>query len=144
MAGAQDWQTAHDALRAAAVLMGLPPPPPIFLVGIQDGPGLLQPAAAAAAAAAPAVGLVPAGIPAPGAVGPLYRGLRGVGLAAARGSAAPTTTRSFKEDPNLLAIVSLMRSAPPRLPKDAGGAGLRLTPTATSSSSSRPEKERFS
>jgi hypothetical protein len=92
-------------LRAAAASLGLPPPPPFFPV--QDGPGLLQPAAAAAA-----VGLVPAGIPAPG----------GVGLAAAaRGSAAPTTTRLFEEDPNLLAIVNLMRSAPPKLPMDAEG-----------------------
>jgi hypothetical protein len=83
MAGAQDRQTAHEALRAAAVLLALPPPPPIFPVGVQDGPGLLQPAAAAAAAAAPAVGLVPAGIPAPGAVGLVDRGVRRIGLASA-------------------------------------------------------------
>jgi hypothetical protein len=93
IAGAQDWQTAHEALRAAAVLLGLPPPPPIFCVGAQaaGGPGLplLQPhtvaAAAAAAAPAGAAGEVPAGIPALGAVGPVDRSVRGVGLAAAQG-----------------------------------------------------------
>jgi hypothetical protein len=42
-------------------------------------------------------------------------------LAAAQGSAAPATTTSFEEDPNLLAIFNLMRSAPPRLPMEAEG-----------------------
>jgi hypothetical protein len=137
MAGAQDGQTAHDPLRAAAISLGLLPPPPIFPVGVQaDGPGfpLCQPVAAAAAAPAGAAGLIPAGILAPGAVGPFDRGVGGVGLAAARGSAAPTTTRSFEEDPNLLAIVNLMRSAPP-----SQDTRLRSTLTATSSSSSKPE-----
>jgi hypothetical protein len=129
MAGVQDWQTAHDALRAAAVLLGLPPPPPIFPVGPQvaGGPSLplLQPhvvaGAAAAAAPAGAAGGAPAGLPALGAVGPIDRSVHGVGLAAAQGSAAPATTTSFEEDPNLLAIFNLMRSAPPRLPMEAEG-----------------------